>query len=364
VRVVSHGDSISSDNTCNFTGAGDRNNTNPLLGPLANNGGSTFTHALLPGSPAIDAVTHSACPPPSTDQRGITRPQGTACDIGAYEAPPQPTPTLTPTLTVTPTLTPVVLADLAITKSASPSSPRVGTNLNYALTVTNNGPGAATGVSVTDQLPSNVQFISARPSQGSCGAPNPIVCSIGNLAVGASATINVVVQPTAVGALTNSASVSGNQQDPNPANNTAGVTNTAQAASCPTRPPVQVNVQPVGGGRLQATLTVGTTSSVPSNQFHGYSSGRVTNALIDIPGGPTEVTSFASAVPAGTQQLVFFIRQADPSQGASVEIAVSDNCGDWPTVVGGGPAVFQGGGSPPPAAPVATPSPTPTPRVR
>jgi hypothetical protein len=190
------------------------------------------------------------------------------------------------------------------------------------------------------------------------------VCSIGNLAVGASATINVVVQPTQAGALTNSASVSGSQQDPNPANNAAGVTNTAQAASCATRPPVQVSVQPAGGGRLQATLTVGTGAGVPSNQFLGYSSGRVTNALIDIPGGPSGVTSFASAVPAGTQQLVFFIRQADPSQGASVEIAVSDNCGDWPTVVGGGPAVFQGGGSPPPAAPVATPSPTPTPRVR
>jgi uncharacterized repeat protein (TIGR01451 family) len=280
------------------------------------------------------------------------------------------------TVTPVPTATPMPSADLAITKSASPASPRVGTNLNYALTVTNNGPGVATGVNVTDQLPSNVQFISARPSQGTCGAPNPIVCSIGNLAVGASATINIVVQPTQAGSLTNSASVAGNQPDPSPANNAAGVTSTAQAASCATRPPVQVSVQPVGGGRLQATLTVGTNASAPSNQFLGYSSGRVTNALIDIPGGPSGVTSFASAVPAGTPQLVFFIRQADPSQGASVELAVSDNCGDWPTVVGGGPAVFQGGGSAPnaPAIPAqsaltplpgaAAPPPTATPGRR
>jgi hypothetical protein len=58
--------------------------SNPLLGPLQNNGGPTQTHALLAGSPAIDAVT-SGCPPPPTDQRGVLRPQGAACDIGAYE---------------------------------------------------------------------------------------------------------------------------------------------------------------------------------------------------------------------------------------------------------------------------------------
>lgn len=55
-----------------------------VLGPLQDNGGPAATHALLPSSPAIDAA--SACPPPAQDQRGIPRPQGAACDIGAYEA--------------------------------------------------------------------------------------------------------------------------------------------------------------------------------------------------------------------------------------------------------------------------------------
>jgi hypothetical protein len=55
-----------------------------VLGPLQDNGGPAATRALLPGSLAIDAT--SACPPPAQDQRGITRPQGAACDIGAYEA--------------------------------------------------------------------------------------------------------------------------------------------------------------------------------------------------------------------------------------------------------------------------------------
>ncbi len=56
----------------------------PGLGPLAGNGGPTATHALLPGSPAIDAIMDSStCPP--TDQRGVMRPQGSACDLGAFE---------------------------------------------------------------------------------------------------------------------------------------------------------------------------------------------------------------------------------------------------------------------------------------
>lgn len=61
----------------------------PKLGPLADNGGPTQTMALLPGSPAIDAVPASGANCPQTDQRGVPRPQGGACDIGAFEfAPP------------------------------------------------------------------------------------------------------------------------------------------------------------------------------------------------------------------------------------------------------------------------------------
>jgi hypothetical protein len=64
-------------------------NTDPLLGPLQDNGGPTWTHALLYNSPAIDAGDPVNCTP--TDQRGVARPidgdsDGTAvCDIGAVE---------------------------------------------------------------------------------------------------------------------------------------------------------------------------------------------------------------------------------------------------------------------------------------
>ena len=81
--MTSQGHNLDSDNTCNLSSVGDLPNTDPLLGPLQDNGGPTETHALLPESPAIDAGDNAACP--STDQRGIIRPQGSACDIGAFE---------------------------------------------------------------------------------------------------------------------------------------------------------------------------------------------------------------------------------------------------------------------------------------
>ena len=71
-------------------GRGNMLNVDPLLGPLANNGGKTRTHALLPGSAALDFGSPAtpgsggnACV--KTDQRGVGRPQNGRCDMGAYE---------------------------------------------------------------------------------------------------------------------------------------------------------------------------------------------------------------------------------------------------------------------------------------
>ncbi len=63
-------------------------NADPVLGPLQDNGGPTWTMALGPGSAAIDAADDAICaadPVNNLDQRGVTRPQGAHCDIGAYE---------------------------------------------------------------------------------------------------------------------------------------------------------------------------------------------------------------------------------------------------------------------------------------
>lgn len=97
--ITSPGHNLDSDNSCSLTGAGDLPDRDPLLGPLASNGGPTQTHALNAGSPAIDAADNVGCP--STDQRGVARPQGPTCDIGAFELQ-QATPTPSATLSSTP----------------------------------------------------------------------------------------------------------------------------------------------------------------------------------------------------------------------------------------------------------------------
>ena len=81
--IESTGHNLDSDGSCFLTAAGDLPGRDPLLGALAANGGPTETQALLSGSPAIDAGAGDGCP--QHDQRGITRPQGAGCDIGAYE---------------------------------------------------------------------------------------------------------------------------------------------------------------------------------------------------------------------------------------------------------------------------------------
>jgi hypothetical protein len=88
--VIDIGYNIEDTDTCGFGPAnGSMPNTDPLLGPLQDNGGPTWTHALLFNSPAIDAGDPVNCPP--TDQRGVARPidgdsDGAAvCDSGAVE---------------------------------------------------------------------------------------------------------------------------------------------------------------------------------------------------------------------------------------------------------------------------------------
>jgi hypothetical protein len=110
--ITSHGYNLSSDDGGGFlTGPGDQINTDPLLGPLQDNGGPTFTHELLPGSPAIDAGDPSFTPPPFFDQRGpgFDRVVNGRVDVGSFEVQsggPTPTPSPTPTPTATPRVTP------------------------------------------------------------------------------------------------------------------------------------------------------------------------------------------------------------------------------------------------------------------
>jgi hypothetical protein len=123
--IASFGNNLDDASSCAFAEPGDLSGLPANLGPLADNGGGTFTHALLPGSPALEAGNDLSCRP--TDQRGITRPQGLHCDMGAFESetpatatPPAITSTLTPTLTPTGTPTPTLTQTGTPTTTAVP----------------------------------------------------------------------------------------------------------------------------------------------------------------------------------------------------------------------------------------------------
>jgi uncharacterized repeat protein (TIGR01451 family) len=209
----SGGDNVTDDTSCGFTGTGDLVQ-DPKLAALGDNGGQTQTMAIGNDSPAYNHVTDNACPPPSHDQRDVSRPQFAVCDSGAFELA-------------------ATTADLSETKTVSPASVTVGQNVTYTLTSSNAGPTAATNTVVTDTLPAGVAFVSASPSQGSCAGTTTITCSLGTVAAGGHATITIVVRVTSVGQFTNSANVTADPADPNTANNraTAVVTGLAPAAT-------------------------------------------------------------------------------------------------------------------------------------
>jgi hypothetical protein len=111
-------------------------NADPRVGALGNYGGGTQTIPLLVGSAAIDTANDSLCP--ATDQRGIMRPQGAHCDMGAYEfvAAGGPTPTSTSILpTSTPTMTPPPSATPTQTLLPPTATPTVTTGLQGSICV-------------------------------------------------------------------------------------------------------------------------------------------------------------------------------------------------------------------------------------
>lgn len=122
-------------------------------------------------------------------------------------------------------------ANLKITKTDSPDPVRAGSHLTYTIGVENLGPSPATGVTVTDDLPKNVDLVSASASSGSCSTQGgKVTCAIGSLNPvgvkygGSQVTVTIVVVPRATGTIRNTASVKGDQKDPVNANNKATAT--------------------------------------------------------------------------------------------------------------------------------------------
>ncbi|MEP1059936.1 MULTISPECIES: DUF7507 domain-containing protein [Cyanophyceae] len=133
----------------------------------------------------------------------------------------------TDTTTITPT------ADLRLTKTVNVPAPAVGSTIIYTVTVTNAGPSSATGVAVQDLLPSGVTFSSATPSQGTYNNVSGR-WTVGTIANGSSATLQISVVVNTNSVVTNTAEVSASEQvDPNstPGNNNPGENDQASVST-------------------------------------------------------------------------------------------------------------------------------------
>jgi uncharacterized repeat protein (TIGR01451 family) len=235
---ISRGFNLRSDNGGgDLTAASDQIEVDPLLGPLADNGGPTFTHLPLPGSPAIDKGEANTVPLLSsdTDQRGFARTVddlsipnaflGDGTDIGAVEVAVAPPP-------------PVVEADLLVSLGVDKVAVKQGELLTYTITVLNFGPDTAANVVVNDTLSTGTTFVSAHANKGSFTAPpknqtGVVTWSLGDMENGDTEAAELVVTVIVKGktTVTNTASAASDSDDPNPANNVAAITTSVGSGS-------------------------------------------------------------------------------------------------------------------------------------
>jgi len=187
--VTSHGYNVCSDNGGGFlNGPGDQINTDPMLGPLQDNGGPTFTHALLPGSPAIDAGDPNFTPPPYYDQRGpvFWRVRNGRIDSGSFEVQAGTTPSPTPTATASPTPTPTATATATAMATSTPTATATATATGTATATPTTTPSVtptatftptptAIATATVTATPTATPTLTPRPSPTPRVAPTPRV---------------------------------------------------------------------------------------------------------------------------------------------------------------------------------------------
>jgi uncharacterized repeat protein (TIGR01451 family) len=121
-------------------------------------------------------------------------------------------------------------ADMAIVKTATPNPVSQGETLTYTLAVTNNGPASATTVTVADTLPTAVTYLSVTTTTGTCSeAGGTVTCLLGTMANAGTATITILTVAGTPGVVSNTATVTADQADPNTANNSSTQTETIAA---------------------------------------------------------------------------------------------------------------------------------------
>ena len=129
--------------------------------------------------------------------------------------------------------------DLAVSGTSLPEPVIVNNPLTYTLTVTNSGPNAATGVTLTNVLPAGVVHLSSMASQGTCDVNGSVVnCNLGTIAVGSFVTVTInVTAPGAAGLVDNRVNVASVETDANPADNSVDIATTVNGVTVNFMPP-------------------------------------------------------------------------------------------------------------------------------
>ena len=290
--ITSGGYNLDSDGSCSLAASGDLSTTAAGLGTLAQNGGPTLTHTPASAASAlVDAADNTLCTPMSGDQRGFARvidgdTNGTAtCDIGSVEYQAG------------------TLADLAVHVVATPDPALVGATLTYHVSVTNHGPNAASGASLSDTLPAGVTFVSAPGCSEAGGVVN---CTIGALTTGSSYTVDIAVTPTATGTLTNTATASAAETDPNTANNVAVTTQTRVRGTTT----VGVTVTASTEGEVNGVPGSGTPSVVNKGDTILADQPITYNIVVDNTGAPIFDTVLTDTLPTNSE----FVSVSDTTQ--------------------------------------------------
>jgi uncharacterized repeat protein (TIGR01451 family) len=167
------------------------------------------------------------------------------------------------------------LADLAVTKSG-PASAFPGSNVSYVITVKNNGPADANGVTLTDPTPAGLTFVSAT------GACTSLPCSIGTLTPAQQSTVTVTYSVNVAGtSVTNTATVSSTTADSTSSNNSASVTTTT---SCPSAPTLSVPSAGATNVPVNGSLSWLSSGATTYNVYFGPA-GSGCNTLVSNTGG-------------------------------------------------------------------------------
>lgn len=215
--------------------------------------------------------------------------------------------------------------DLSVTKTPSAATGTVGQNETYTITVTNNSANAATGVVLSDVLPTNATFVSASAGGASLMPINNVLTdTIGSLAAGASSTLTVTLAPTAVGAITDTALVASSQADPNLANNIATLTTPVQGSVTPSTGNVDLSVSKTAANNNSA-VGLGSNESYTITVTNKGSADATGVVLSDaLPAGATFVsgTSNVSGVSVMNVNGAAMANIGNLAAGASATITV------------------------------------------